>query len=87
MTNSTMIRNALGLRGEALASIGAVAELSVASRQADAATGLSLTVSTARGKTRPQPIAMNRGTVIEVRGLFASVPARRKFMKSERAET
>jgi DNA mismatch repair protein MutL len=77
----------LGFRGEALASIGAVAELTVASRPADAATGLSLTVSTARGKGRAQPLAMNRGTLIDVRELFGAVPARRKFMKSERAET
>ena len=76
----------LGFRGEALASIGAVAELTVASRTADAATGLSLTVSRGR-KGKPLPQAMNRGTVVEARDLFAAVPARRKFMKSERAET
>ena len=76
----------LGFRGEALASIGAVAELTVASRRADAATGLSLTVSRGR-KGKPLPQAMNRGTVVEARELFAAVPARRKFMKSERAET
>jgi len=74
----------LGFRGEALASIGAVAELSVASRPADGP-GLRLTVNGGR-KGRPQPVSMNRGTVVEVRELFASVPARRKFMKSERAE-
>ncbi len=76
----------LGFRGEALASIGAVAGLTVASRPAGAESGLSLSVINGR-RGRPMPLAMNRGTVIEVRDLFAAVPARRKFMKSERAES
>jgi DNA mismatch repair protein MutL len=75
----------LGFRGEALASIGAVGALSVASRPAGAASGLRLTVENGR-KGDPHPAAMNRGTVVEVRDLFANVPARRKFMKSERSE-
>jgi DNA mismatch repair protein MutL len=76
----------LGFRGEALASIGSVARLSVASRPADAANGLVLVVDNGR-RSGPMPQAMNRGTVIEVRDLFAQVPARRKFLKSARAET
>jgi len=75
----------LGFRGEALASIGAVSAFSIASRPADAATGLSLVLDRGR-KTGPTPVAMNRGTIVEVRDLFAAVPARRKFLKSERAE-
>jgi DNA mismatch repair protein MutL len=75
----------LGFRGEALASIGAVGALSVASRPAGAASGLRLTVEGGR-KGAPHPAPMNRGTVVEVRDLFANVPARRKFMKSERSE-
>jgi DNA mismatch repair protein MutL len=76
----------LGFRGEALASIGAVARLSVASRPAGAASGLRLVVE--RGtKSAPVPGAMNRGTVVEVRDLFASMPARLKFLKTERAES
>jgi len=76
----------LGFRGEALASIGAVARLSIASRPAGAESGLRLTVD-GNHRQGPIPQAMNRGTVVEVEGLFANVPARRKFMKSERAET
>jgi DNA mismatch repair protein MutL len=75
----------LGFRGEALASIGAVAELSVASRRAEDATGLRLTVRHGV-KSRPVPLAMNRGTIVEVRELFGNVPARRKFLKTERSE-
>jgi DNA mismatch repair protein MutL len=75
----------LGFRGEALASIGSVARLSVASRPPMAESGLVLVVDHGR-RTGPTPVAMNRGTVIEVRDLFAQVPARRKFLKSARAE-
>ncbi|HWV19643.1 MAG TPA: DNA mismatch repair endonuclease MutL [Devosia sp.] len=76
----------LGFRGEALASIGSVSRLSVASRPADAETGLVVVIDNGR-RTGPMPQAMNRGTVIEVRDLFAQVPARRKFLKSVRSET
>jgi len=75
----------LGFRGEALASIGAVSELAIWSRPADAASGLRLEVSRSV-KRPPVPQAMNRGTVVEVRELFAAVPARLKFLKSDRAE-
>ena len=75
----------LGFRGEALASIGAVASLSVASRTADAASGLRIEVDRSR-KSGVVPQAMNRGTIVEVRDLFAGVPARLKFLKSDRAE-
>ncbi len=75
----------LGFRGEALASIGAVAELGIASRRAEDASGLRLTVKHGV-KSRPVPLAMNRGTIVEVRELFGNVPARRKFLKTERSE-
>ncbi len=75
----------LGFRGEALASIGSVAELTISTRQADAETGLRLAVRHG-AKARVVPVAMNRGTIVEVRELFANVPARRKFLKTERAE-
>ena len=75
----------LGFRGEALASIGAVAELTLASRPAGASSGLRLEVR--QGAVHgPQPQAMNRGTSVEVGNLFATVPARLKFLKSDRAE-
>jgi DNA mismatch repair protein MutL len=75
----------LGFRGEALASIGSVAELTISTRQAEAETGLRLAVRHG-AKARVVPVAMNRGTIVEVRELFANVPARRKFLKTERAE-
>jgi DNA mismatch repair protein MutL len=75
----------LGFRGEALASIGSVASLTIASRPEGAVSGLKLSV---RGSVAgpPVPEAMNRGTIVTVEGLFADVPARLKFLKSDRAE-
>jgi len=75
----------LGFRGEALASIGAVAHLAIASRMANATSGLRIEVDRSR-KSNVVPQAMNRGTIVEVRDLFAGVPARLKFLKSDRAE-
>lgn len=75
----------LGFRGEALASIGAVSDLLVASRPQGAESGLKIAVR--GGVPEPvQPVAMNTGTRVEMRDLFGRVPARRKFLKSERAE-
>src|SRR5690606_13109938 len=75
----------MGFRGEALASIGAVADLTIGSRTAGATSGLRLEVRRSRVKP-PVPQAMNRGTIVEVAELFAAVPARLKFLKSDRAE-
>jgi DNA mismatch repair protein MutL len=75
----------LGFRGEALASIGAVGALSISSRPEDVQNGLRLTI--VHGEKRaPVPHPMNRGTVVELADLFGRLPARRKFLKSERAE-
>lgn len=76
----------LGFRGEALASIAAVSEFSVASRRADASTGSCLSVTGGvLGRIVPQ--AMNAGTLLTIRNLFCNVPARLKFLKSVRSES
>jgi DNA mismatch repair protein MutL len=76
----------LGFRGEALPSIGSIAKLTLLSRARDAAEAFAITVD--RGaKGAVKPAAGNPGTRVEVRDLFASVPARLKFLKSERAES
>ena len=75
----------LGFRGEALPSIGSVAELTIVSRHRNASDAFALTV--ARGhKGQIMPAAANSGTRVEVRDLFSATPARLKFLKSERAE-
>ena len=75
----------LGFRGEALPSIGSVAELTITSRARDASEAFSLTISRGR-KGEVMPAAANAGTRVEVRDLFSATPARLKFLKSERAE-
>ena len=69
----------LGFRGEALASIGSIAELRVASRQAEG-DGHEIEVrGGATGEVRPAGVA--KGTTVEVRNLFFNTPARRKFLR------
>lgn len=74
----------MGFRGEALPSIGSVATLSLTSR-APGAEGWRLVVDNGR-ITADGPAAAAPGTVVRVDGLFAAVPARRKFLKSPRSE-
>ncbi|NKI34608.1 DNA mismatch repair endonuclease MutL [Wenzhouxiangella sp. XN79A] len=75
----------LGFRGEALASIGSVARLSLASRALGADSGTRLVAE--GGRREPsEPCPMPPGTVIDVRDLFFNTPARRKFLKTERTE-
>jgi DNA mismatch repair protein MutL len=75
----------LGFRGEALPSIGAIATLAIASHARGQKEAFEITVD--RGaKCALKPVALNGGTRVEVRELFAATPARLKFMKSEPAE-
>lgn len=75
----------LGFRGEALPSIGAVARMSIVSRTADSDSAWAIEVEGgAVGGVKPA--AAGPGTRIEVRDLFYAVPARLKFLKSDRAE-
>lgn len=75
----------LGFRGEALPSIGSVAELTIRARRHGAGDGAQITVDGGR-ISGPAPAACNPGTVVEVRHLFSATPARLKFLKSARAE-
>ncbi len=75
----------LGFRGEALPSIGAVSRLEITSRQAGADEGWQILVD-AGDVGAVQPAAMDRGTRVAVRQLFKAVPARLKFLKTERTE-
>lgn len=75
----------LGFRGEALPSIGAVSRLEIASRHKAEAEAWQITVD-AGDVGAPQPAALDRGTRVTVRQLFKAVPARLKFLKTERTE-
>ena len=72
----------MGFRGEALAAINAVSELLLLSRTADAAQAQVLEGRT--GELRPA--ARSTGTTVEVKELFFSTPARRKFLKTDATE-
>ena len=75
----------LGFRGEALPSIGAVARLSILTRQAGEPHAWSITVD-AGEKGEVKPAGLGQGTRVEVRDLFYATPARLKFLKSDRTE-
>ena len=75
----------LGFRGEALPSIASVARLALRSRLAQADSGWEV-VCEGGARTRRRPVAHVPGTTVEVRDLFFNVPARRKFLRSERTE-
>ena len=76
----------LGFRGEALASVGAVADIEIATRAAIDRHGWQ--VVAAAGQPPGQPIAHRHGvgTSVTVRDLFHNTPARRRFLKSARTE-
>ncbi len=75
----------LGFRGEALPSIASVARFDIASRPADAASGWRVVVDNSQ-LVQDAPAALNPGTRVAVEDLFGRLPARLKFLKSERAE-
>jgi len=72
----------MGFRGEALAAISSVAELTLVSRTTGEASAFLLDGRT--GELRPA--ARATGTTVEVKELFFSTPARRKFLKSDATE-
>ncbi len=76
----------LGFRGEALASISSVSRTAITTRRPDDVEGT--VVEVVGGEvTEVKSIGAPSGTTIEVRDLFYNVPARKKFLKSERTES
>ena len=75
----------LGFRGEALASIGSVAKVTVTSRTADSLAAHSIQIDCGQ-KGGVTPCSGSCGTTIEVRNLFYKLPARRKFLKTPNTE-
>ena len=75
----------LGFRGEALASIAAVAQVEIRTKQASQETGSLLLVEGSQVSSQT-PTACPDGTSIAVKNLFFNVPARRNFLKSNAVE-
>ena len=75
----------MGFRGEALASIAAVAQVELRTRMADREVGTLLTIEGTR-VTGQEPVACPVGSNFKIENLFYNVPARRKFLKSNSTE-
>ena len=84
-TDDLSLIRSLGFRGEALPSIASVSCLEIASRPIDQETGWRVKVDYG-DVTADAPTGMNPGTCITVADLFARLPARLKFLKTERSE-
>lgn len=74
-----------GFRGEALASIAAVAQVTLRTRTADAGAGVEVQMAASENKGTKE-VSCPVGTNIAVRDLFYNIPARRKFLKSDNVE-
>ena len=75
----------MGFRGEALASIAAVAQVELKTKQATNEAGIFIEVEHS-AITREEPIGMATGTSLAMKNLFFNIPARRNFLKSNAAE-
>ena len=75
----------MGFRGEALASIAAVAEVELRTRRQQDETGITIEIAGSQ-LVRQEPCACPVGANFQVRNLFFNVPARRKFLKSNQTE-
>jgi DNA mismatch repair protein MutL len=75
----------LGFRGEALASIAAIAQVELKSRRIEDETGTAIQIEASRVRNL-EICACSAGTSIAIKNLFYNIPARRKFLKSDTTE-
>lgn len=75
----------MGFRGEALASVAAVAQVELKTRQIQDETGTCITIHGSEVMSQ-EPVQMQTGTSIIIKNLFYNVPARRAFLKSNTVE-
>jgi DNA mismatch repair protein MutL len=74
-----------GFRGEALASVAAVAMVELKTRREDSDTGIMIVISGSKVETQ-EPCSCSAGSSFSVKNLFFNIPARRKFLKSDNTE-
>ncbi len=74
-----------GFRGEALASIAAVAMVELKTRKEDDETGTLIIINGSKVETQ-EPCSCPKGSTFSVKNLFYNIPARRKFLKSDNTE-
>lgn len=77
--------NTMGFRGEALASIAAVAQVELKTMRHGESIGTRLVISGSKVETQ-EPVATTPGSNMMVKNLFFNVPARRKFLKKDSVE-
>lgn len=75
----------MGFRGEALASVAAVAQVELKTRTVDNEVGTCLSIAGSK-VTGQEPVACAVGSIFKIENLFYNVPARRKFLKSNATE-
>src|SRR5690606_37305383 len=75
----------MGFRGEALASIAAVAQVELKTRRAEDELGVLIEIENSAVR-RQEPISFPVGTSISMKNVFFNVPARRSFLKSNTTE-
>lgn len=75
----------MGFRGEALASIAAIADVELRTKRVEDEVGTLVHIIGSEVKTQ-EPVACSNGTTITVKNLFYNVPARRKFLKANTTE-
>ena len=75
----------MGFRGEALASVAAVAEVHLKTRRAENELGTEVRVSGSKVLSQ-DPVSTPKGSNFQVRNLFYNIPARRKFLKKDHTE-
>lgn len=76
----------MGFRGEALASIAAVAQVELRTSQENTVSGTSIRISGSRFESQETIPVAGKGSIFSVKNLFFNIPARRKFLKSNETE-
>jgi len=83
--NDLFALQTMGFRGEALASIAAVAHVELRTRQRGSDLGFKIAIAGSEVESS-EPDACPEGSIFSVKNLFFNVPARRKFLKSNETE-